>query len=118
MLEAADGQITSYPCGYAEYAEQKKRAAQEQAAARNAQKTAGAADRSRAERAEEAKRKQRAKEVERAIAAREEEEAALNTALADPAACADYKKVNEACARLDRLRAELDALYAEYETLI
>ena len=124
VLEAADGQITSYPCGYAEYAEQKKRAAQEQAAARNAQKTAeraktaGAAYRSRAERAEEAKRKQRAKEVERAIASLEKEEAALNAALADPAACADYKKVNEACARLDRLRAELDALYAEYETLI
>ena len=124
VLEAANGRLTLYPCGYAEYAEQKKRAAQAAARQKTAEKaeerakTGAASYRSKADRAEEAKRKQRVKEIEAAIAAREEEEAALNAALADPAVTADYKRVNETCARLDALRRELDALYEEYETLV
>lgn len=124
ILEAEDGRLTLYPCGYAEYAEQKKRAAQSAAAQKNAQKAeeraraGAAAHRSKAERAEEAKRKQRVKETEAKIAALESEEAALNAAIADPAVAADYRLLTEKCARLEALRAELDALYEEYETLL
>ena len=124
VLDAADGRITPYPCGYAEYAEQKKRAAQQAAAAANAKKAeerakqGAAAHRTKAERAEEAKRKQRVKELETEIAAREAEEAALQAAIADPAVAADYKALGDACARLETLHAALDSLYADYEKLI
>lgn len=124
VLDAADGRITPYPCGYAEYAEQKKRAAQQEAAAANAKKAeerakqGAAAHRTKAERAEEAKRKQRVKELETRIAALEAEEAALQAAIADPAVAADYKALGDACARLETLHAALDSLYADYEKLI
>ena len=124
VLDAADGRITPYPCGYAEYAEQKKRAAQQAAAAANAKKAeerakqGAAAHRTKAERAEEAKRKQRVKELETEIAALEAEEAALQAAIADPAVAADYKALGDACARLETLHAALDSLYADYEKLI
>ena len=124
VLDAADGRITPYPCGYAEYAEQKKRAAQQAAAAANAKKAeerakqGAAAHRTKAERAEEAKRKQRVKELETRIAALEAEEAALQAAIADPAVAADYKALGDACARLETLHAALDSLYADYEKLI
>lgn len=124
VLDAADGRITPYPCGYAEYAEQKKRAAQQAAAAANAKKAeervkqGAAAHRTKAERAEEAKRKQRVKELETRIAALEAEEAALQATIADPAVAADYKALGDACARLETLHAALDSLYADYEKLI
>lgn len=124
VLDAADGRITPYPCGYAEYAEQKKRAAQQAAAAANAKKAeerakqGAAAHRTKAERAEEAKRKQRVKELETRIAALEAEEAALQAAIADPAVAADYKALGDACAQLETLHAALDSLYADYEKLI
>ena len=124
VLDAADGRITPYPCGYAEYAEQKKRAAQQAAAAANAKKAeerakqGAVAHRTKAERAEEAKRKQRVKELETRIAALEAEEAALQAAIADPAVAADYKALGDACARLETLHAALDSLYADYEKLI
>ena len=124
VLDAADGRITPYPCGYAEYAEQKKRAAQQAAAAANAKKAeerakqGAAAHRTKAERAEEAKRKQRVKELETEFAAHEAEEAALQAAIADPAVAADYKALGDACARLETLHAALDSLYADYEKLI
>ena len=124
VLDAADGRITPYPCGYAEYAEQKKRAAQQAAAAANAKKAeerakqGAAAHRTKAERAEEAKRKQRVKELETRIAALEAEEAALQAAIADPAVAADYKALGDACARLETLHAALDSLYAVSEILI
>ena len=124
VLDAADGRITPYPCGYTEYAEQKKRAAQQAAAAANAKKAeerakqGAAAHRTKAERAEEAKRKQRVKELETRIAALEAEEAALQAAIADPAVAADYKALGDACARLETLHAALDSLYADYEKLI
>ena len=123
VLDAADGRITPYPCGYAEYAEQKKRAAQQAAAAANAKKAeerakqGATAHRTKAERAEEAKRKQRVKELETRIAALEAEEAALQAAIADPAVAADYKALGDACARLETLHAALDSLYADYEKL-
>ena len=124
VLDAADGRITPYPCGYTEYAEQKMRAAQQAAAAANAKKAeerakqGAAAHRTKAERAEEAKRKQRVKELETRIAALEAEEAALQAAIADPAVAADYKALGDACARLETLHAALDSLYADYEKMI
>ncbi len=124
ILEAAQGNIVCYPCGYAEYAEQKNRAAREAAAEKTAAKAqeraklGQAAHRSRADRAEEARRKQKLKETEARIGALEAEEAALNASLAAPAVTADYRRVNEICARLEALRAELDERYREYETLL
>ncbi len=124
ICEIEGGRMTVFSCTYNEYMDQ-KRAAREAAEgrerARKQQERAqdkNASHRSKAERAEEAKRKQRARQLEADIAAREEEAAALEAAIADPAVAADYKKLAAACARLDEVHAELDALYEEYGSLL
>ena len=72
--------------------------------------------RSREERAREAQRRNRTKEIEARLEALEKEEAELNEELVLYAS--DFRKVREISDRLAALRAESDALYAEYETLI
>ncbi len=124
IIEIADATVTLYPGGYdrftaarqaaARQAEEEAKAAKEQD--RAAAKTASY--RSKADRAEEAKRKQRLKQIEQSIADTEQAIAALNEKIADPAVAADFRKMNEACAQLDRLHAQLDELYADYETLL
>lgn len=124
IIEIANGELTCYPCDYEAYTAQKRAADQaaeaqakaEKQEARAAQKDAS--HRTKAERAQEAKRKQQAKQTEERIAALEEEAAALTEAIGTPAVAADYKLLEEKCARLDEVHAALDALYAEYEKLI
>ena len=124
VLEAADGALTLYPCGYDEYTALKRaqgeaQAAREREAKAQERAAQGAASyRSKADRAEEAKKKQRIKETESKIAAAEAEIAALNAQIADPDFAADYRRLNEACARLDALHADVERLYQEYETLL
>ena len=72
--------------------------------------------RSREERAKETKIKVRIKEIETRLEEIEGLEAQLNETLV--AVASDYLKVREVTDRLEKLRAESDALYAEYETLI
>lgn len=124
IIELKDGQLTVYPFGYAEYTAAKEAAAEradERAKAEKAEERAAKKEssyRSKAERAEEAKRRQLLKQTEADIAAAEEAIEALNNEIARPEVAADYKRMNEACAELDRLHARLDELYGMYEKLI
>ena len=74
--------------------------------------------RSKEERAQEAKRRTRIKKIEDEIAALEEEDERLNGELADPAVTADFALLARKCHRLEEIKNRMDALYAEYETLI
>ena len=124
ILEIEKGAVTLYPCGYGEYTAQKaaqseaKQAQEKAAKAQERAAQAASSYRSRADRAEAAKKKQKIRETEAAIADAEAEIAALNAQIADPAFAADYRRMNEACARLDELHAETERLYEEYETLL
>lgn len=74
--------------------------------------------RSKEERAADAKRRTRVKKIEEEITALETEEESVNAALSDVAVTADYRLLQEKCRRLEEIKAQLDALYAEYETLL
>lgn len=74
--------------------------------------------RSKEERAADAKRRTRVKKLEEEITALETEEESVNAALSDVAVTADYRLLQEKCRRLEEIKAQLDALYAEYETLL
>ena len=74
--------------------------------------------RSKEERAADAKRRTRIKKIEEEISALEEEDATLNTDLSNPEVTANFTLLTEKCKRLDEIKTLLDALYAEYETLI
>ena len=124
IIELEGGRLTVYPFGYAEYTAAKEAAAgkaEAQAKAEKAEERAAKKEssyRSKAERAEEAKRRQLLKQTEADIAAAEAAIEALNNEIARPEVAADYKRMGEACAELDRLHARLDELYELYETLI
>ncbi len=74
--------------------------------------------RSKEERAQDAKRRTRTKKIEEEIARLEEETEGLNAELADPAVAANFPLLTEKCNRIEEIKTLLDALYAEYETLI
>lgn len=124
ILEIENGKITLYPCRYEEYTALKKVQADDKAAAERAEKAEEravqntASYRSKAERAEEARKKQKIKEIEKKISDTEKEIAAINEEIAKPEIAADYKLLNEKCARLDELHAIAEKLYEEYETLL
>ena len=124
IIELEGGRLTVSPFGYAEYTAAKEAAAGKAEAQAKAEKTEERAAkkessyRSKAERAEEAKRRQLLKQTEADIAAAEAAIEALNNEIARPEVAADYKRMGEACAELDRLHARLDELYELYETLI
>ena len=74
--------------------------------------------RSKEERAADAKRRTRTKKIEEEISALEAEEIQLNADLATPAVTGNFALLTQKCNRLDQIKNLLDALYAEYETLI
>jgi ATP-binding cassette subfamily F protein 3 len=126
ILELEDGNATQYACSYEAYHAQK-------IAAKAAQKSVQSAPapivstnsekkesyyRTKEDRAADARRKTRIKKIEEEISALEAEDAALNDALSDPAVTANFTLLTEKCNRLDEIKNLLDALYAEYETLI
>ena len=106
--------------GYAQFVAARKKETTEQKAsampASNGKNTNGGGNRK--DRAEEAKKRLRVREIEKEIAALEEEEKRLQEEIASPAVAADYKALQEKCARLEEIRQKSDGLYAEYETLI
>ena len=124
IVELEKGELRVYPCGYADYTAAKQAAAERAEAQAKAEKEEERAAkkensyRSKAERAEEAKRRQQLKQTEADIARTESEIAAMNEEIARPEIAADYRRMNEACAKLDALHARLDELYAAYEKLI
>ena len=74
--------------------------------------------RSKEERAADAKRRTRIKKIEEEIFALETEDEELNTSLSDPEVTGNFALLTEKCNRLEEIKTKLDALYAEYETLI
>ena len=74
--------------------------------------------RSKEERAADARRRTRIKKIEDEISALETENEEINASLADPAVTANFTLLNEKCNRLEDIKNQLEALYAEYETLI
>ena len=117
IWELADGTITDYPCGFAQYRQMKAQEAAEKAAAPKPEKEREkpAAERpQRGNKAQQAARRQLTI-CERDIARAEEHIAALEADM-EAAAC-DYEKLNELVGQKDAAQAELDALYERWEQL-
>ena len=74
--------------------------------------------RSKEERAADSRKRERIKKIEAEISTLEEEDAEINLSLSDPEVTADFPLLTKKCNRLEEIKALLDALYAEYETLI
>ncbi len=130
ILELEDGKATEYTCNYEAYHAQKiaakeaVKAAQKSAQPVPAPSISANSDkkesyyRTKEERAADARRKTRIKKIEEEIAALETEDANLNADLSNPAVTANFTLLTEKCNRLEEIKQLLDALYAEYETLI
>ncbi len=123
ILELEDGKLTAFTGSYEEYSLQKAAAkAQEKSVERIPTPSVSTQKdsyyRSKEKRAADAKRRTRTKKIEEEIAALEAETETLNAALADPAVTANFPLLTEKCNRIEEIKELLDALYAEYETLI
>ena len=117
IWELADGTITDYPCGFAQYRQMKAQEAAEKAAAPKPEKEREkpAAERpQRGNKAQQAARRQLTI-CERDIARAEEHIAQLERDM-EAAAC-DYEKLSELVGQKDAAQAELDALYERWEQL-
>ena len=119
IWELADGTITDYPCGFAQYRQMKAQEEAERAAApkpeKERERERPAVERpQRGNKAQQAARRQLTI-CERDIARAEEHIAELEREM-EAAAC-DYEKLNELVQRKDAAQAELDALYERWERL-
>ena len=119
IWELADGTITDYPCGFAQYRQMKAQEAAEKAAApkpeKEREREKPAVERpQRGNKAQQAARRQLTI-CERDIARAEEHIAQLERDM-EAAAC-DYEKLNELVGQKDAAQAELDALYERWEQL-
>mgnify|MGYP001623990673 FL=1 len=117
IWELADGTITDYPCGFAQYRQMKAQEEAERAAAPKPEKEREkpAAERpQRGNKAQQAARRQLTI-CERDIARAEEHIAALEADM-EAAAC-DYERLNELVGQKAAAQAELDALYERWEQL-
>ncbi|MBQ8429377.1 MAG: ABC-F family ATP-binding cassette domain-containing protein [Clostridia bacterium] len=74
--------------------------------------------RSKEERAADARRRTRIKKIEDEIFALETEDEEISASLSDPAVTGNFPLLTEKCNRLEEIKNLLEALYAEYETLI
>ncbi len=115
IWELADGTITDYPCGFAQYRQMK---AQEEA--EKPQETKTVKEKPVTERPQRGNKAQQAAKrqltiCERDITKAEEAIAALEADM-EAAAC-DYEKLNELVGQKDAAQAELDALYERWEQL-
>ena len=115
IWELADGTITDYPCGFAQYRQMK---AQEEA--EKPQETRAVKEKPVTERPQRGNKAQQAAKrqltiCERDITKAEEAIAALEADM-EAAAC-DYEKLNELVGQKDAAQAELDALYERWEQL-
>ena len=115
IWELADGTITDYPCGFAQYRQMK---AQEEAEKPQEPKTVeekSVTERPRRGNKAQQTAKRQLTICERDIARAEEAIAALEADM-EAAAC-DYEKLNELVGQKDAAQAELDALYERWEQL-
>ena len=126
VLELEGGKAIEFNGNYEEYttlkAEEKAKKTLEKEAEKRETRanTASVAPsyRSKEDRAAETKKRLRVKEIENKISALEEEETSINIELATPEVAGNFSLLTEKCNRLESLKAELDALYEEYEKLI
>ena len=123
VLELSDGKATEFKGTFEEYntfkTEQKAvKTAQEKQETRNPAPTISNSYRTKEERAMETKKRLRVKEIENKIGQLEEEEEEINLALTTPEVSGNFALLTEKCNRLEVIKAELDKLYEEYETLI
>ena len=115
IWELANGTITDYPMGFAQYRQVKTQEEVEKAEAPKPVKEKYITERpSRGNKAQQAARRQLTI-CERDIARAEERLAALDSAM-EAAAC-DYEKLNELMREKETVQAELDALYGRWEQL-
>ena len=117
IWELADGTITDYPCGFAQYRQMKAQEEAERAAAPKPEKEREKAAAERPQRGNKAQQAARRQLTicERDIARAEEHIAELEREM-EAAAC-DYEKLNELVGQKDAAQAELDALYERWEQL-
>lgn len=123
IVELADGKIAEFKGTYEEYnackaAAKEAKEAEEKAALPAAPKPKDGGYRTKEERAAETKKRLRIKQLEEEISALESEESDINAQLVLPEIAADYARLSERCKRLEEVKADLDNLYEEYETLI
>jgi ATP-binding cassette subfamily F protein 3 len=123
VLELADGKATEFKGTFEEYnafkLEQKTvKTTEKTIEIRTPAPTLSTSYRTKEERAIETKKRLRIKEIETKIGQLEEEETEINTALATPEVSGNFALLTEKCNRLEVIKAELDKLYEEYETLI
>ncbi len=115
IWELADGTITDYPMGFAQYRQVKAQEEAEKTEPPKPVKEKTVTDRPRpANRAQQAARKQLTI-CERDISKTEERIAALDADM-EAAAC-DYEKLNEFLKEKEAVQAELDSLYERWEQL-
>ncbi|MDY5612602.1 ribosomal protection-like ABC-F family protein [Dysosmobacter sp.] len=115
IWELADGTITDYPMGFAQYRQVKAQEEAEKTEPPKPVKGKTVTDRPRpANRAQQAARKQLTI-CERDISKTEERIAALDADM-EAAAC-DYEKLNELLKEKEAVQAELDSLYERWEQL-
>ena len=115
IWELADGTITDYPMGFAQYRQMKAQEEAEKTELPKPVKGKAVTERPRpANRAQQAARKQLTI-CERDISKTEERIAALDADM-ESAAC-DYEKLNELLKEKEGVQAELDALYEKWEAL-
>ena len=118
ILELENGNGVCFTGNYDEYTAQKQVQAipAPPVSTKSAPKENG--HRSKEERAENARKRTRIGQIEKEISALELEETQINTDLSTPEVTGNFALLNEKCNRLEEIRARLDELYTEYETLI
>ena len=114
IVSLEGGALVPFEGGYDEFLATREK--QATPAEKPEKKSAPEGYRTKEERAREAQARNRTREIEARIALLEAEEKQLDERLM--AVAADYKEVKKVTARQEEVRAEIDALYAEYETLI
>ncbi len=126
VLELEEGKATQFKGSYDEYTAFKIQAKEKErrdilAPAPSVLQKSEQKDsfyRSKEERANDAKRRTRIKKIEEDISTLEEEEIQINEDLTTPDVTANFSLLTEKCNRLEEIKARLDSLYEEYETLI
>ncbi len=114
IVSLEGGALVPFEGGYDEFLAAREK--QTPPAEKPEKKSSAEGYRTKEERAREAQARNRTREIEARIALLEEEEKQLDERLAEVAA--DYKEVQKVTSRQEEVRAEIEALYAEYETLI
>lgn len=119
ILELKDGAASLFAGGYDEYTASKAAQKEAEVSPKDAApKPRETGYRTKEERAAETKKRLRIKEIETEISALEGEENEINGQLALPEVAGNYALLKEKCERLEEIKRRVDALYAEYETLL